>query len=166
MKNVIILFLLIGVFAACENPYENVSEDKQYNGDPFVCLSSEQASIHLQINENNNEVTQEGIFKDSLILSHVLDHDLRVTLEMVEEESYGEINTNYSFQNTVNIEAGNNFGVFYVKGLSIPVDEISRYKLAVRIKSVDNENVIAGLYGIKKDNEARQKRFKTYSFQH
>lgn len=165
MKNTVILLLMIWVFAACENPYENVSEAKEYKGNPFVSLSSEQASIHLGTNENSNHTTQAGVFKDSLVLSHVLDFDLTVIFEMVVEESFGEVETHYSFQNTVTIESGHNYGVYYVRGLNIPVDEISKYKLAIRIQEVDNENVIAGLYGAKKENEEREKRFKTYSFQ-
>jgi hypothetical protein len=164
MKNFVIL-LLVWVFVSCENPYENVSEDKQYTGNPFVSLSSEQASVDMGINQNNNQSLQAGVFKDSIVLSHVLDTDLTVMLERVEDESFGEVGTHFDFQDTLTIKSGENYGVFYVSGLSIAVDEISKYKLAVRIKEVDNENVIGGLYGVKKENEPREKRFKTYSFQ-
>ena len=165
MKYIVILLLGIGTLGACENPYEEVSKSKTYAGDPFVSLSSEQATIKLGVNESSNHTLEAGVFQDSLVLSHVLEDDLYVELEMVAEESLGELDTHFSFQQTVYIAAGTNYGYFDVSGLDIPEDYISKYKLALRIKEVDIEGLIAGLYGIKKDNEVRQKRFKTYSFQ-
>lgn len=156
---------MVWTFVACENPYDLVSESKAYKGDPFVSLSSEQAAIRLGVNENSNHTQQAGGFKDSLVLSHVLNHDLTVTLEVVEEETHGDVDEHFSFQNTVMIEAGKNYGTFMVNALNVPVEEISKYKLSIRIKEVDDEQVIAGLYGAKKENEERKKRFKTYSFQ-
>ena len=165
MKNTIALFLLVMLFASCENPYEHVSEDKYYTGNPFVSLSSEQAAIRLSVNESTNHSLQAGEFKDSLILSHTLDQTILVTLEIVNEATQGTIDEHFAFQQTVMIEAGQNYGSFTVNALNIPEDEVSQYKLAIRIKEVDNEQIIAGLYGTKKENEPRQKRFKTYSFQ-
>ncbi len=161
LKNIAILVLSIWVLAACEDPYENVSSDKSYDGSPFVSLSSESASIHMSATREQ----EAGIFKDSIALSHVLTQDLLVTLEYVAEESYGTLNTNYAYQETVLIEAGENYGYFEVQGIDIPLDEMSKYKLSIRISEVNNDNVIAGMYGAKKENEAREKRFKTYSFQ-
>ena len=153
------------VFVSCENPYDEVSESKKYTGNPFVSLSSEQAVVNIGINANNNHTIEDGVFKDSLVLSHTLDYDINIVLEVVGEETQGDVETNFSFQDMVTIPAGNNYGEFYVSALTIPNDEISKYKLAIRIKEVDTELVVAGLYGAKKENEERQKRFKTYSFQ-
>lgn len=165
MKNLTILLVLVCGLIACEKPYENVSVDKRYKGQPFVSLSSEQASINLGIDQGNNQSIEEGVFRDSLVLSHVLEEDLTVLLEMVDVESVGQQEINFSFQHTVTIEAGQNYGSFNVRALELKESELSQYKLAIRIKEVDNENVIAGLYGAKKENEEREKRFKTYSFQ-
>ncbi|WP_027471477.1 hypothetical protein [Saccharicrinis fermentans] len=165
MKYILILLLGIGTLEACENPYEEVSKSKTYAGDPFVSLSSEQATIKLGVSESSNHTMEAGVFKDSLVLSHVLEDDLYVELEMVEDESLGDLDTHFTFQEIVYIAAGTNYGYFDVSGLDIPEDDISKYKLALRIKEVNIEGVIAGLYGIKKENEERQKRFKAYSFQ-
>jgi len=165
VKNIVLILIVACLFVACEDPYDNVSESKIYHGNPFVSLSSEQAAIDLGVNESNNHTQQAGVFVDSLILSHVLYNDLTVYLEIVDEESNGQLENHFSFQQTVTIQAGSNYGTYTVSGLNLQVDELSNYKLAVRIKSVDNEQVIAGLYGTKKENEERQKRFKTYSFQ-
>ncbi len=165
MKNIIVLFLLVMLFVSCENPYEHVSEEKYYTGNPFVSLSSEQAAIRLGVNENTNHSLQAGVFKDSLILSHAIDRTIMVSLEIVNEATQGTINEHFAFQETVMIEAGQNYGSFTVSALNVPENEVSRYKLAIRIKKVDDEQIIAGLYGAKKENEPRQKRFKTYSFQ-
>ena len=150
---------------ACENPYDNVSDAKYYQGDPFVSLSSEQAAIRLGVNENNNHTDQPGVFQDSLVLSQVLDHDIMVTLEVVDQETLGEVGIHFTFKEQVSIQAGKNYGSYWVRALDIPADELSKYKLSIRIKAVDDQGIIAGLYGIKKENEERQKRFKTYSFQ-
>ncbi len=165
MKNIVIVFIIGLTLGACDNPYDLVSESKIYNGNPFVMLSSEQAAIRLGINENSNHTSLPGIFKDSLVLSHKLDHDLTVVLEFVSEESFGALNEQFSFQEVVIIDAGQNYGAYTVHALNIPVSSISKYKLSVRIKSTDDEKVIAGLFGAKKENEERKKRFKTYSFQ-
>lgn len=165
MKNIVAVIVLVWAFVACENPYENVSEAKFYNGNPFVSLSSEQAAIRLGVNQRSNHTSQAGVFKDSLVLSHALDHDITVTLEMVARETFGDMDTHFTFQEAVRIEAGKNYGSYTVSALSVPTDEVSRFKLSIRIKEVDDEQIIAGLYGTKKENEARKKRFKTYSFQ-
>lgn len=165
MKNIVALVLLVGAFVSCDNPYENVKEAKYYTGNPFVSLSSEQAVIQQGLNPDRNQTQQAGVFKDSLVLSHALDHDLTVTLELVDEATRGSIDEHFAFQETVTIQAGKNYGSFLVSALEISQEEVSKLKLAIRIKAVDDEQVIAGLYGAKKENEARKKRFKTYSFQ-
>ncbi len=165
MKNFIALFFAILTLGSCENPYDLVSESKTYKGDPFVMLSSEQAAIRLGISQNNNHSSLPGIFRDSLVLSNALDHDLTITLELVGNESFGALNEHFKFQDKVIIDAGSNYGSFTVHALDIPISEISKYKLSSRIKETDDPLVIAGLYGSKKENEERQKRFKTYSFQ-
>ncbi len=161
MKNTVVLMVLVLAFVSCDNPYDNIKEAKYYTGNPFVSLSSEQAVIRQEVNQTQ----QAGVFKDSLLLSHVLDHALTVSLEVVDAATSGTVDEHFTFQETVTIEAGNNYGDFTVSALDIPQEEVSKFKLAIRIKAVDDANVIAGLYGIKKENEARQKRFKTYSFQ-
>ncbi|SMO38942.1 hypothetical protein SAMN06265379_101436 [Saccharicrinis carchari] len=165
MKNIVIVLFALWVFASCENPYENVSEEKYYKGYPFVSLSSEQSAVRLGVHESTNQTMQAGVFKDSLVLSSTINEDLVVYLEMVDEETQGVLNDNFTFQEKVTIRAGHNYGSFTVSALNLPQDEVSKFKLTIRIKEVDKEQVIAGLYGIKKENEARQKRFKTYSFQ-
>lgn len=156
---------MIWGFFSCENPYENVSEPKHYNGDPFVSLSSEQAIVRLGVNEALNNTKEAGVYRDSLLLSQKLDRDIIVTLEWVAEETQGEVETNFSFQQQVIIKADTNFGNFTTTALTLPENELSKYKLAIRIKEVNDEHVIAGLYGLKKENEDRKKRFKTFSFQ-
>ncbi|PWD97936.1 hypothetical protein [Marinilabilia rubra] len=165
MKHTIIILLLAYVFVGCENPYELVKESKVYKENPLVSLSSEQAVIHLGVDETGNHTPEAGVFKDSLVLSHVLDHDINVTLELVEDETFGEVETHFSFQKEVTIKAGQNYGTYKVQALNVPVEAISKYKLSIRIKEVDDDNIIAGLYGVKKENEDRKKRFKTYSYQ-
>lgn len=163
--NIVIFILMVWGLGACENPYDQVSEEKYYSGNPFVSLSSEQAAIRLGISKNNNQIEESGVFKDSLVLSHKLDHDITVFLEIVDEESLGNIDEHYAFEDRVVIEVGHYYGSFTVRNLGVPEDEVSKYKLSIRIKEVNDEQVIAGLYGIKKENEERKKRFKTYSFQ-
>ncbi|MBI9062019.1 MAG: hypothetical protein JEZ14_08510 [Marinilabiliaceae bacterium] len=165
MKNIVALAVLVCAFVSCDNPYENVKEAKYYTGNPFVSLSSEQAVIRQGLDPDRNHTLQAGVFKDSLVLSHTLDHALTVTLELVDEATRGNVEEHFSFQETVTIQAGENYGNFTVSALEIPQEEVSKYKLSIHIKSVDDEQVIAGLYGAKKENEARKKRFKTYSFQ-
>lgn len=165
MKHTVILLLMVLAFAACENPYDLVSESKVYSNNPFVSLSSEDAAIRMDVNQAANHTLQAGVFKDSLILSHALDHDLTVTLELVEAGTRGDLEQHFRFQNTVIIPAGTNFGTYLVTALNVPLSDISKYKLAIRIKEVDDAGVIAGMYGTKKENEERKKRFKTYSFQ-
>ncbi|MCT4586745.1 MAG: hypothetical protein N4A71_02900 [Carboxylicivirga sp.] len=165
MKNFVIVFLIGFGLWACENPYENVSDPKYYDDDPFVSLSSEQAVVRMGLDEEHNHSSIPGVYRDSLVLSHKLDHDINVTLEWVQEETNGEVGTNFSFQKVVSIDAGQNYGHYNVTGLDFADGNINSYKLAVRIKGVDDQNVIAGLYGSKKENQARPKRFKTYSFQ-
>lgn len=162
----LVLSLLIGCsLLSCENPYENVSDVKYYDDNPLVSLSSEQALVRVGLDEENNHTNKEGVYQDSLLLSHKLDHDITVILEGVSGETTGEIDENFSFQREVVIEAGNNYGSYNVSALDINEDNISAYKLAIRIKEVDDPNVIAGMYGSKKEKQARPKRFKTYSFQ-
>lgn len=165
MKNAFMLLMLALTLGACENPYDLVDDSKTYQGLPFVCVSSEQAVIRLGVNPNGNQTELPGVFKDSLVLSHVLDHDLTVVLELVAEETHGELETNFSFQERVTIGAGKNFGAFLVRAIGVPASEVGKYKLSIRVKEVDDAQVIAGLYGAKKENEERKKRFKTYSFQ-
>ncbi len=164
MKNIITSILMVWAITSCENPYDNVSDPKHYTGAPFVSLDSEQAVIDLNVNQPDNHSWEAGVYKDKLILSHALDHDITVTLEIVDEETTGAVGTNFEFQETVVITAGETFGSFKISALTIADADISKYKLAIRIKEVDTPNVIAGLYGIKKENEERKKRFKTYSF--
>ena len=165
MKNLFVIILMVLAVTSCEDHYENVKDPKHYTGDPFVSLNSERAVISLEVNKPVNNTWQAGVYKDKLVLSHPLDHDISVTLEVVNEETFGSLDTNFEFQQTVVIEAGDNYGSYTISALSIPEKEISKYKLAIRIKEVDDPLVIAGLYGIKKENEERKKRFKTYSFQ-
>lgn len=162
MKNILALFLLQFALASCEKPYDLVSQPKYYTGDPFVCLSSEQASIKV---EGNNDETCSGIFRDSITLSTALDHSISVELELVPEETVGTLGTTFTFDDKISITAGSNYGIYYVKALQVPHDQMSQYKLSVRIKEVDDPKVIPGLFGIKKENEDRQKEFKSYSFQ-
>lgn len=165
MKKIIFVLFVIWGFFSCENPYENVSQPKHYNGDPFVSLSSEQAIVRLGVDESINNTKEAGVYKDSLVLSQKLNRDIIVTLELVAEETEGEVNTNFSFQQQVTIKADNYFGSYTATALTLPDDELSKYKLAIRIKEVNDKDVIAGLYGLKKENEDRKKRFKTFSFQ-
>ncbi len=164
MKNLVLVLVMVWSLVSCEDPYENISDDKTYKGNPFVSLSSEQASVNLGIHSGNNQINSAGVFKDSIVLSHVLENDITVSLQVVDEETFGDENVNFSFQHSVTIEAGNNYGSYTIEALDIPIEDISKYKLAIRIISVDDEHVIAGLYGVKKENEDRQKRYKIYSF--
>nr|WP_321451316.1 hypothetical protein [uncultured Carboxylicivirga sp.] len=164
-NNVVLVLAMMWCLVSCEHPYENITADKTYNGNPFVSLSSEQASVNIGIDAGNNQTDKAGVFKDSLVLSHVLDEDLSVLLEIVDEETIGKEDVNFRFQYKVVIEAGKNYGAYTVEALDILLKDISEYKLSIRIAAVDNDNVIAGMYGAKKENEERQKRFKTYSFQ-
>ncbi|MCG8579457.1 MAG: hypothetical protein MI866_06050 [Bacteroidales bacterium] len=162
----IVLILLIGCgLLSCENPYDNVSAPKYYHDDPLVSLSSEQAVVRKGINVINNHTSQAGVYRDSLVLSHKLEHDIVVTLELVDEETNGEVDTNFSFQSVVTIKAGYNYGQYTVSALELEQEQINTYRLAIRIKEVDDPGIIAGLYGSKKENQARPKRFKTYVFQ-
>lgn len=163
IRNIFVLAFVVLGFVACDDPYENVSQPKHYTGNPFVSLSSEQAAISLGV-KSSNHTAQAGVFKDSLILSHAQENDLKVQLELVATETQGDIDVNFSFQKEVSIEAGKNFGSYTVRVLDLPANDLSRYKLSIRIKETNNPEVIAGLYGAKRKNEARQKRFKTYSF--
>jgi len=165
MKKIVVVLVLVCSIVACENPYENVLDNKYYDGDPFVSLSSEQAVIRLGTGQANNQPNQVGMYKDSLVLSHKLDHDISVTLELVDYGTYGDLDINFSFQKEVIIKAGDNYGAYLVQALELSEEEMSKYKLAIRIMGVDDQQVIAGFYGIKKENEERKKRLKTYSFQ-
>jgi hypothetical protein len=130
-----------------------------------VSLSSEQAVVRQGINVVNNHSDQAGVYRDSLVLSHKLEHDIAVTLEWVDEETNGEVDTNFNFQSVVNIKAGDNYGYYTVSALELKQAHINTYRLAIQIKEVDDPHIIAGLYGSKKENQARPKRFKTYTFQ-
>jgi len=165
MKKSFVLIIIAFIFLACENPYELVSEDKNYKGNPFVSLSSEQASIRLGINEGANNSPMAGVFKDSIVLSNPLNDALVVWLEFDNQESQGILDTHFSFQEQVIIEAGASYGTFLVSAEEISEEDMSSIKLAIKIADVDNENVIAGMYGIKKENEDRKKRIKVYTFQ-
>ncbi len=159
----VVTAIIIATTASCESPYDNVTGGAVYSGDPYVMLSSEASSIHLEVNSSNNS-DQAGLFIDSLVLSHTLDHDLIVTLECYENNTFGEVDTNFRFQREVTIPAGENFGSFYVEALDIDAAQASSYKLSIYIDSCDNDQVIAGINGIKYENQEREKRNKTYSF--
>lgn len=165
MRFSIVAILIIWLCSSCEKPYELVSEEKHYDGAPFVSLSSEQALIRLGINEGVNNTPEAGLFRDSIILSHKLDYPITVFLDVVTTETHGNLNTHFSFQQEVTINSGDNYGSFTVLAGEIPQNEISKYKLTIHISKCDNPDIIAGMYGIKKENEDRQKRFKSYSFQ-
>ena len=161
----IIILLSLTVFSfACEDPYANVSSDDVYDGKPIVMLNSEAATIRLSVHSGNNS-DKAGVFVDSLTLSHTLNYDIKVTLEFVMTASYGELGKNFIFNKEVVIKAGQYYGNYQVEAISIPLEDIVLYKLAVQIKEVDSDDVIAGLYGIQIENEERQKQIKVYSFQ-
>ncbi|WP_430812881.1 MULTISPECIES: hypothetical protein [unclassified Carboxylicivirga] len=163
MKIVLVISGLLMALVSCENPYENVSVDKSYTGQPLVMLSSEQAVVRLAASPANHSDIP-GLFVDSLILSHKLDHAIMVSLEVVAEATIGSVGEHFSFEQEVEIEAGNYCGSYGVEALDLPLNDISKYQLSVCITSVDDQEVIAGLYGAKKEGEEREKRFKTYSF--
>ncbi|BDD12035.1 hypothetical protein FUAX_44670 (plasmid) [Fulvitalea axinellae] len=145
---------------SCDDPYENIPDDKSYNGKPFVSLSSESGVINLN-------GTTKGALTDSVALSHRQDHDITVTLELVERFTVGEVGTHFTYENNLTIPAGAFYGHFKAEALDVKEDgdvKISDYKLSVRIKSVDDPNIIPGLYGNKLEGEERQKRYKTISF--
>ena len=153
MRNILIIIILALVWA-CRKPYENVNGDTVYDGKPVVMLSSESANIKIGT-----------VFVDSLELSSTITQDLKVTLEFVGKSSFGKLGDNFVFEETVVIKAGKYYGNFNVEAVEIPDVNTSLYKLAIRIKDVDNPNVISGLYGIQIEGEDREKRIKVYSFQ-
>ncbi|MFI3281181.1 MAG: hypothetical protein R3Y44_04305 [Rikenellaceae bacterium] len=158
-----ILALLFAFATSCENPYENVKGGAVYSGDPFVMLSGEETSVNLGVSSSNYS-DEPGLFIDSLILSHPLDYDLRVTLETYDGNTFGDVGTNFRFQSEVLIEAGSYYGYFEVEALDIDAADALSYKLALKITATDSDSVIAGLNGIKYENADRLKRYKTYTF--
>ncbi len=154
---------LITLTTSCENPYENVTGDAVYSGDPFVMLSSEEASIYIEQSDKNNS-DEPGLFIDSLVLSHPLEQDLVVKLTTYSKNTFGEVGTNFRYQSEVTIDAGARAGYFEVEAIDIDATTASSMQLAIVIESCDNPNVIAGLNGIKLENEDRQKRNKVYTF--
>lgn len=155
--------VMLASFWACENPYDNVSGAKHYTDKPLVTLSSDQVAFKLEAIESDPTLLS-GTFRDSLLLSHKLDQDISVTLKVVGEETFGDVAVSYFFDQVVSIEAGKNYGYYSIDVENIPVENISRYKLSLQIDSADTDMVIAGMFGAKKEDEARKKRFKTYSF--
>ncbi|MCG8411886.1 MAG: hypothetical protein MI739_11455 [Bacteroidales bacterium] len=164
MKKLILTIIALWSFSACDNPYDLVEADKTYNGKPFVSLNAEQGVVYLSVNEDKNNTDRPGVLKDSLLINRPLDHDLTVTLEAVPSETRGTVGKNFRFDVQAVIKAGKSYGYYTVQVLDLPEDQISQNKLSLCIKSVDDTDVIAGLYGLKKKNEERKKHFKTYSF--
>lgn len=148
---------------SCQGRYENVTGSAVYSGDPYVMLSSTSASIYIDVNTSNNSELA-GVFVDSLILSHPLSYDLVVTLATYDKNTLGTLGTNFTFQREVTIAAGERYGSYQVEALDITADQVNDYQLAIMIESTDSDSVIAGLNGIKYENEDRQKRNKIYNF--
>ncbi len=148
-------------FTACTDRYDNIPLDKSYKGAAFVSMSGEEGVVYMNESRNGDP---EGVTTDSLALSHVLDHDVRIQLEFVAANSLGEVGKEFDFQKEVEIKAGQSYGRFTVSGLTISDEQAQDLKLAISIKSTDDPTIIAGLYGRKKALAERERFYKTFSF--
>lgn len=154
------LWIVLGFLATSCN--DLVSEDKEYTGDPIVCLSSEQAIV--QLSKENPTSGLVKVFKDSVLISTPITEDLKVYIAIDQKKTTAKLDEHYSMQQEVVIPAGSYFGYFTFEGLEIPEEDVSKLDVAVYIDSVSNPNVIPGFYGVKYELAEREKRTKIFSF--
>lgn len=139
-----------------------VSKDKFYTGDPLVSLSGDQQMLTLS-SEPDQEIRLE--LTDSISISTPIDKPLTVQLK-VDSTSFGNLGTDYTIQTDVKIAAGASYGYYKIVAKAIDPDLVSRTQLVIHIESCDQPNVIPGMMGIKKNNEDRRPRLKTYLFKY
>ncbi|KXX66532.1 hypothetical protein [Flammeovirga sp. SJP92] len=158
MKYLYISLIAI-LFYSCN---DKVSQDKFYTGNPFVSLSDDQVMLTLS-KDTTNEIRLEHL--DSISISTPIDKPLTVLLK-VDSTSTGAYGVDYSVQTDVQIAAGASYGYYKVTANAIDPSMITRTQLVIYIESCDQPNVIPGMMGIKKENEDRRPRLKTYLFKY
>ncbi|ANQ52875.1 hypothetical protein MY04_05725 (plasmid) [Flammeovirga sp. MY04] len=148
--------LLVIIISSCNQELF----DKVYKGPPFVSLSDEQQLIKFDQSVQQKKI----VWLDSILINEPIDIPIIVSLNEEISKSKNNLGVRFRFQDKVKINAGASYGYYTIDAEIIDEKLLSKSELVLYIEKVDNDLVIPGLQGIKKENEKRQPHYKSYFF--